>query len=318
MARKAKAKETIPAVEVGAEVLEKSRAAMDELIKLGQEFEWPDKEHPPAQEWIDEFNKGKISPISPSESITDVLEEKATVVLPEGENASSEATDSLELITEADISKRATDFGKRFAEGMEIAQKESLELIPNDVGLEVVTESPQQDIKINLKHVDLNSLVKDILYISSLGGEIPFGNYTNLRKFPYQAEMTLPYAAKEAWENRPEESPHEKSYTVNLSYLDANIFANKLVELGKKGAKLDGGVLTTGMMQAKLKMFVPIAEEKPNVTVGLDKFRYTREELHLLDYVSLKALGSWYGVRVGAKAGLIKAILDKQAEVNWV
>lgn len=278
MARKIKAKETIPVVEIGAEVLEQ---VVQEVVSNNPESTDFSK--------IDEAIKTLVEPhtvVSPSEAITDVLAEQATNVPPEGENVSSEATDSLELI-------------------------------PNEVGLEVVEESPQKDIKISLKHVDLNSLVKDILYISSLGGEIPFGNYTNLRKFPYQAEMTLPYAAKEAWENLPEETPHEKSYTANISYLDANIFANKLVELGKKGAKLDGGVLTTGMMQAKLKMFVPIAEEKPNVVIGLDKFRYTREELHLLDYVSLKALGSWYGVRVGSKAGLIKAILDKQAERVW-
>lgn len=270
MARKIKAKETIPAVEVGAEVVEQA--------------------------------------ISPSEAITDVLEEKATVVPSEGENVSSEATDSLELIP--------NDVGLEQVNNL-LNQMETILGNVQEISKEV-SDHLQEDIKISLKHVDLHSLVKDILYISSLGGEIPFGNYANLRRFPYQAEMTLPYVAKEAWENRPEETPHEKGYTVNLSYLDANIFANKLVELGKKGAKLDGGVLTTGMMQVKLKMFVPIAEEKPNVVVGLDKFRYTREELHLLDYVSLKALGSWYGVRVGAKAGLIKAILDKQAEVNWV
>jgi len=299
MARKTKAKETIPAVEVGAEVLEQ---VIQEVVSNDPESTDFSK--------IDEAIKTLVEPptiVSPSEAITDVLEEKATNVLVEGENVSSEATDSLELIPNDGGLEQVDNLLNQMETILENVQEISKE----------VSNHLQEDIKIILKHVDLNSLVKDILYISSLGGEIPFGNYTNLRRFPYQAEMTLPYAAKEAWENRPEESPYEKSYTVNLSYLDANIFANKLVELGKKGAKLDGGVLTTGMMQAKLKMFVPIAEEKPNVVVGLDKFRYTREELHLLDYVSLKALGSWCGVRVGAKAGLIKAILDKQAEVNW-
>lgn len=139
----------------------KSEEAVNELVALGQEIDQAVQEvvesNPDSSDLslVEDAIKQVIQPHlcrNESESITDVLVDMATNVLHEAGNVSTASVDSLELIKEGEFKVTSEELSEIAREGAELLLNatpeemekyktysgDNLEVIPNDVGLEVV------------------------------------------------------------------------------------------------------------------------------------------------------------------------------------
>lgn len=178
----------------------------------------------------------------------------------------------------------------------------------------VVESIPKREIRIG--GTNINTVVSDIMYAASLGAELVPRILPRISSLPYTVRLLIDEDKYEEYISKVSQPKWDQNTEYNRAVITSPNplnFVKGLLEAGKRGAVLPNGkqVRVGSPYQAVLAIRNPIAET-PSLSVGPKKISYTKEELEQYDIYDLKLIGATLSLTGRGKAGLIKAILDKQ------
>jgi len=271
-----------------------------------------------------------ITPEAPVIASEPINEELNSDVVGSEENAVEDNTEASELAQ----AEQCQDDDSEQCENGEIIQSsedavisKSIDEIALDTTLgliqepEVIEEVTEEHIPVLLKHVRLNPLIEEVLYIASLGGKLTPKKYPQLKRVPFTICMDIPKEKYQIYldtEDRLEYSELEDYNEVVVRNPDPIKFLQLLIDTSKRGSVLAPKkiVSNTDMFKACVLTTAPI-ESKPNVSVSAKKRIYSLEELHKMKMNDLKVIAKWWGVeKAGNTVTMVKRIREAQDE--WV
>jgi hypothetical protein len=178
----------------------------------------------------------------------------------------------------------------------------------------------EKDVEITITKGDLNQLVKEVLIIAALGGDIAPKHLPRMNSHPKIIKMVLPESAAEAYtkgEVTGEEVEGEDYNTFKISSVDPIVFIKEIIVAGKRGGIIKKGKtkFTSSVYSSYILIKNPL-NVGPNITQLGKQITYTKEELKTYSIFDLKLIGAKYGVSHRGKDNLVKLILDKQEEAK--
>jgi hypothetical protein len=162
----------------------------------------------------------------------------------------------------------------------------------------------------------LTTMVEEILYIASLGGDWNKSFFPRVKNLPFQVKMLIPEKNYQTYVDRndmytyDEDTEYKK---VGISAVDTKTFMDQLVRFGKNGCIIapNTAVLKSMRFSCTILTRSPVAPEH-FIRVSANKVKYTREELKDFDMEQIRTLGREYGLTGRGKNDLIKDILKEQ------
>jgi hypothetical protein len=164
----------------------------------------------------------------------------------------------------------------------------------------------------------LDTMVGEILYIASLGGDWNRKFYPRLKGLPYQVKMIIPEKNYQKYVDREDTFSYDENVEykkVNVSAIDIKTFMDQLVKFGKLGCMIAPRKTVT----KNPRFNCPIITRTPVeagafVRVSPNKIIYTREEMKDFTLEQLRIIGNNYGLSGRGKEDLIRGILREQGE----
>jgi len=270
--------------EITTEVLAESEEAMNELVTLSQEIEQDPQE--PS-----------------SESIVDVLEEKATEVSTEVENVPTASVDSLEL-TPNDV---------------------ALEIEPNcSIDFTNGRSKPAVYVQIGGSYTQegtyFDKMVREIVYILTLGGKFDRQTAPRFSQRPYIVKMKVPLDKYNDYINRvgyPDYETDGEYYRTSMSAPDFRVLLNFLEQRVSAGWEID----TKQPCMNNSRYVIPFRTRFPvENTAGLhtrvrEPIKYTVEELRSFEWDNVKRIAALHGITDTNHNSVISQLKDLFEEV---
>jgi hypothetical protein len=154
--------------------------------------------------------------------------------------------------------------------------------------------NPQETIELNITKSDLGKLIEEVLYVSSLGGDIVTRHLPRLGVRPPFIRMSLPKLSEEAYNAREGyrvEVDGEKYNEFILSSVDPLIFIREVIDAGKRGGILKKGKAKFVGVYSCHILIKNVLEVGPNARALGEQIEYTSSELQEFSLFDLKLIG---------------------------
>lgn len=295
------------------EVMAKSEEAMDELVAIGQEIE-----------------QGVVEPSS--ESITDVLEQEATNVPPEGENVSTASVDSLELISNEVGLEQVDQLLNKMEEVLENIQEihkdfsEKLDITP-DCSIDFTNGRSKPAVYVVLggygtkEGTYFNEMMKEVVYILTLGGKFDRSVAPRFSGLPFSCKMKVPVDKYSDYVNRagyPDYEVDKETYKVSLSAPDFRVLLNSLEKYVEQGFEIDPNqaCLYKGRYVIPFQLRFPV-----EITAGLHcklrtPIKYTVEELREMQWSQVKSIAKLHGIEDSNHNAVISQLMTIMENID--
>lgn len=165
--------------------------------------------------------------------------------------------------------------------------------------------------------VDITHVVREVLYLGSLGAVLTPKKLPRLTTPPYAVSLTVSGEDYLKYKAREDEVFHSSTLDYNkvtISSPDPIVYVKQLLELGKKQAVVpDNKVVRPGKpFQAVVYTKVSVANS-PNVKMlPREPLKYSKEQLESMKMNELKLIGKEYSVTGRSKDSVIEGILKAQ------
>lgn len=235
------------------------------------------------------FTTSKVVPVQ--EPLQSVLDNQATLVLPEALNELQTRTDSVELIVEPTLDKQT---------------------------LKDAWDRPIPTKVVLIEALNFHSLTAKVLYAASLGAKLD-PTFDVRIHIPYLARILLPEENYGKYLAEQDKLAYNSSVQYNKVIIkahDRNEFFKAVMEVGNSGVVLDpaGAAMKTPYYSVTVLTRKPL-QDNINVTVGWQKVTYTAEELESFGIIELTTICKWHKIPTSkSKDKCIKLILEFQEE----
>lgn len=176
---------------------------------------------------------------------------------------------------------------------------------------------PQPAIRIEIREPKLDALVRKVLQIAYLGGEL-YPQGIQLGRVPYRVSMLIREDKYEAYTNGEGVAKiNDNALEVVVKGKDSGNFLKRLIEVGKGGAAIQDQrqVSKTGVYAAPLLTNTPVTASA-SISTGVKKPIYTVEDLKGFSAQQLKIVCNWYSIVWKGKVQARIAIVEKQKEIK--
>lgn len=185
-----------------------------------------------------------------------------------------------------------------------------------------LTEETELNVEVTISKGDLSQLVKEVLIVASLGGDIAPKHLPRLSQHPKTIKMTLPVASADTYiqgEITGEEVEGEDYNTFVISSVDPLVFIREVIIAGQRGGIVKPGKTKfTSSVYSTHILVKNLLQTGPHISQLGKQIIYTKEQLKAYNLFDLKLIGAKYGVSHRGKDNLVKLILDKQEEITNV
>ncbi len=271
----------------------------------------------------EEINDGETTPyVSPSESITDVLEEKATNVPTEEENVYTASVDSLELIP--------NDVGlENFAEQEQQTSynPENIKLVIGD-NKEIEGFSEESVINVEIEpdcSIDFTNgrskpavytqiggystqegtyfdkMMREVVYILTLGGKFDRQTAPRFSQRPYIVKMKVPVDKYSDYINRvgyPDYETDGEYYRTSMNAPDFRVLLNFLEQRVGAGWEIDPkqACMNNSRYVIPFRTRFPVENTAGLHTRVREPIKYTVEELRSMEWDNVKRIAALHGI----------------------
>lgn len=176
---------------------------------------------------------------------------------------------------------------------------------------------PQPAVLVSLKEPKLDTLVRKVLEIAYLGGEL-YPQGIQLGRVPYRVSMLIREDKYEAYTNgEGVANINDNALEVVVKGKDSGNFLKRLIEVGKGGAAIQDQrqVSKTGVYAAPLLTNTPVTASA-SISTGVKKPIYTVEDLKGFSAQQLKIVCNWYSLSYRGKVQARIDIVEKQKEIK--
>ncbi len=271
----------------------------------------------------EEINDGETTPyVSPSESIVDVLEEKATEVPTEEENVYTASVDSLELIP--------NDVGlENFAEQEQQTSynPENIKLVIGD-NKEIEGFSEESVINVEIEpdcSIDFTNgrskpavytqiggystqegtyfdkMMREVVYILTLGGKFDRQTAPRFSQRPYIVKMKVPVDKYSDYINRvgyPDYETDGEYYRTSMNAPDFRVLLNFLEQRVGAGWEIDPkqACMNNSRYVIPFRTRFPVENTAGLHTRVREPIKYTVEELRSMEWDNVKRIAALHGI----------------------
>lgn len=176
---------------------------------------------------------------------------------------------------------------------------------------------PQPAIRVDIREPKLDSLVRKVLEIAYLGGEL-YPQGIQLGRVPYRVSMLIREDKHEALLNGEGVAKiNDNALEVVVKGRDSGSFLKRLIEVGKGGATIQDQrqVSKTGVYAASLLTNTPVTASA-SISTGVKKPIYTVDDLKGFSAQQLKIICNWYSIVWKGKVQARIDIVEKQKEIK--
>ena len=314
--------------EITPEVVAKATVAMDELVALDQEIDdklivtiTPFEPEPLTNEallrGVEKMRAALTQPLP--ESITDVLEQEATNVLPEEENVPTDSVEGLESIKEGQFRVTSEELSEIASKGTELllnATPEQLveygkhgehaEIEP-DCSIDFTNGRSKPAVYTQIGGYNtqegtyFDKMMREIVYILTLGGKFDRATAPRFSQLPFSCKMKVPLEKYMDYVNRvgyPDYESDGEYYRTTMSAPDFRVLLNFLEQRVGQGYEID----PKQACMNKSRYVVPIRTRFPiENTAGLhtrvrEPIKYSVEELRSMEWDNVKRIAALHGI----------------------
>jgi len=165
--------------------------------------------------------------------------------------------------------------------------------------------------------VDFTHVVREVLYLGSLGAELTPKKLPRLVSSPYAVSLTLSGENYLKYKAREDEVFYSSTLDYNrvtITSMDPIVYIKQLLELGKKQAVIpENKVVKSGKpYQAVVYTKVPVVNSANITMIPREPLKYSKEQLESMKMNELKLIGKEYSVTGRSKDSVIEGILKAQ------
>lgn len=268
----------------------------------------------------EEINDGETTPyISPSESIVDVLEEKATEVPTEEENVSTASVEGLESIKEGQFKLTSEELSEIAEKGAELLlnaipeqlvkygkHTEHVEIEP-DCSIDFTNGRSKPAVYTQIGGYNtqegtyFDKMMREIVYILTLGGKFDRQTAPRFSQRPYIVKMKVPVDKYSDYTNRvgyPDYENDGEYYRTSMNAPDFRVLLNFLEQRVGAGWEIDPkqACMNNSRYVIPFRTRFPVENTAGLHTRVREPIKYTVEELRSMEWDNVKRIAALHGI----------------------
>ena len=247
---------------------------------------------------------------APVEPLQEDVDLSTTIDTPEAENVPEGFLEAMDKVYQEEVvTGLVTPYVKRDQDDEEPVIPEYYVFDHADI--------PQPAIRVDIREPKLDTLVRKVLEIAYLGGEL-YPQGIQLGRVPYRVSMLIREDKYEAYTNGEGVAKiNDNALEVVVKGKDSGNFLKRLIEVGKGGAAIQDQrqVSKTGVYAAPLLTNTPVTASA-SISTGVKKPIYTVDDLKGFSAQQLKIVCNWYSLSYRGKVQARIDIVEKQKEIK--